>query len=89
MNAPQIVTQLPFGDVDYGPRAGVNYVIRTALSDNPDTAAMELWDYLTSNFEDDFQEYQRSTVSRPDDGFQYVQVIVFTTWGDGHRSVTR
>lgn len=85
---PLIVKTMPFGDIDNGPSFGVNYYLRIGLDIDPDVAAKALWDYLTRNYEDDFQEYVRSTVSTiADDGFKLVQVIVYIKWGDGHRSV--
>jgi hypothetical protein len=85
---PDIVGQMPFGDVDYGPRAGVNYVIRIGVNDDADAAAADLWEYLQQNYQDPWQEYRRSTVSTTaeDESIKLVQVIVLTTWGDGHRS---
>jgi len=85
-----IVSQTPFGDVDYGPTAGVNYIVRIGINDDPDLAAWDLWTYLNENYQDDWQEYRRSTVSttasETDPTVKLVQIIVYTTWGDGHRS---
>jgi hypothetical protein len=90
MSATPIITyQQPFGDVDYGPSAGVNYIILIPADADPDQAAKDLWDYLNKNWQDDWQEYRRSSVLMTmSNGDKAVQVIVWTRWGDRHRSVT-
>lgn len=76
------LTEETFGDVDYGPIAGVR--LEVTLSGLPNCIrdqAEEIWQYCVHNFEDDWQTYRIVSAER-----SVLVVDVYTTWGDGHPS---
>lgn len=76
----KIVSTAPFGDVDYGPSAGVTVV---ATLDDGETAD-DVYEYFTRNYQDDWQE---ATVTSTEG--DTVTMNLFVYWGDHHRSEIR
>ena len=72
-----------FGDVDHGPDAGVSYVLRYDGQGEPGELGDALWQYLTTNYEDPFQEWRLVATDK-----YTITVNVYTFWGDGHPSIT-
>ena len=78
-----ILSNKTFGDVDYGPDAGVRYVLRYDGQGEPGELGDALWQYLSANYEDEFQEWRLVATDK-----DTITVDVYTFWGDGHPSIT-